>query len=184
MTLVPLAVTARYCGTRIADPPTHSGRSGRGWRLDLPPVGQRGQPDWDATVGMFIVTVPGAHIAWDHWMISVIHLRQIEGVRPAAIRLAGATHEFVIASLDPSSPLPGLRVVADWAPRFLRPIDVVEQFMAKNDAVASEILELAIEAIVHGVASPDQDWRPWWEDAIAKTAKHYAEGRHSTGSVQ
>ncbi len=179
------APAPRHRGTRIEEAPTFQGRGGKCWRVRLPPVGQRFRPDWDATVGCFIVHVPGAHIAWDHWFVSVVHLRPIEGVKPAFVRAAGLTHEFVIASIDPDSPLPPPVVSGpNWGPRFLTPLDVVEQFTTANDAVADEILELAVLAIVGGQASPDSDWRAWWKDSIARTAQHFADGTHSVGGLQ
>lgn len=171
-----------YCGTRITEPPDCKGPAGHAWRVTLPPPGQRARKDWDGTVGIYIVRVPGAHPCWDHWFVSLIHLRPIDGVRPAVIRVDGATHEFNIASIDPTFALPGLDAGApDWDPRFLRPIDVTEQFAAADDLVADRVLELAVHAMVNGFGSPDQDWRPWWKRAIATTAQHYAAGLHSTG---
>lgn len=172
-----------YCGTRIDAQPTFSGARGRAWRVTLPPVGERRRRDEEGTVGMFIVQASGAHPLWDHWFVTLIHLRPIEGVKPAHIRQEGATHEFMIASADPTAPLPGLVIDGpEWRPRWLTPIDVVEQFAATDDVVADRILELAVRAIVDGVASPDQDWRPWWKNAIATTAEHYHSGIHETGS--
>lgn len=167
-----------YAGTAITEPPTFTGRAGRAWRLRMPPVGHRHRPDNDATVDAFIVRVPGAHIAWDHWMVSLIHLRPIDGVKPAEIRVGDATHEFMILALNPEEPLPGLDVDENFHPAWLSPIDVAEQFTAANDAVAAEIGELAVRTIVDGYASPDQDWRAWWKNAIATTAQHYADGTH------
>lgn len=172
------ALPPRYAGTTIADPPTFTGRGGTAWRLRLAPLGDRARPDWDATVDAFILRVPEAHPFWDHWLVSLIHLRPIAGVKPATIRLTGATHELLIMALDPECALPGLDVDASFHPRWLSPIDVVEQFQATDDAVAAQIFELAVRVIVDGQASPDQDWRAWWKEAVATTARHYADGTH------
>lgn len=148
-----------------------SGQGGRAWRVEMRPPGQRGKSDWDGTVGLFIVNAPGMHPCWEYWVVSLIHLRPIAGVKPAHIDLPGATHEFMIVALDPEQPLPGLVVDEQWQPKWLRPIDVIEQFTAANDAVADRILELAVQAIVAGVASPDQGYRAWWKAAIAETSR-------------
>jgi hypothetical protein len=171
-------VTPRYAGTSITDTPTFMGRGGTAWRLRLRPLGERGRPDFDGTVDGFIVRVPGAHVLWDHWMVSLIHLRPIAGVKPAHLSESDVTHEFMIVALDPDQPLPALDVDATFTPKWLRPIDVMEQFAAADDAVAAQILEDAVRAMVDGVASPDQDWRAWWKRAIADTAQHYADGTH------
>jgi hypothetical protein len=172
----------RYRGTQITAPPAFEGLAGKAWRIELPPPGQRERPDYDGTVGIYLVHARDAHPVWDHWMVSVIHLRPIPGCKAPTVRLAGATHEFVIAALDPGSPLPALVADVDWAPRLLRPIDVVEQFIAASDVVADQILELSVRAIVDGRGSPDQDWRPWWTDSIALTARHFADGTHVMGN--
>lgn len=168
-----------YQGTSYPDPATVTGSHGAGWRLRLPPIGERGRPDFDGTVDGFVVRVPGAHPCWDHWLVSLIHLRPIVGGRDPHIAFPGATHELTIASLNPEQPLPSLDQIGDGAGfSWLTPFDVVQQFQARDDAVAQRILELAVNAICAGVASPDQDWRSWWREMLLKTATHYAEGKH------
>ena len=82
-------------------------------------------------------------------------------------------------SLNPEEPLPpSLDVGPGWTVKFLTPVDVVEQFTAADDAVADQILELAVRAIVDGQLSPDQDWRSVWKQSIAQTAAHFADGTH------
>jgi hypothetical protein len=172
-----------YRGTRIMAPSTFAGVAGQAWRLQLPEAGKRERPDHDGCVGAFIVRVPGAHPFWNHWSAAMVHLRPIDGVKPPVIRMPGATHEFMIQALNPESPLPALPDSLEIGPDLklyhLRPIDVVEQFAAANDIVADHILELAMRAIVDGIASPDQDWRDWWKHVIAQTAAHYGDGTHS-----
>lgn len=167
-----------YRGTQIAEPPTFTGRAGSAWRTRQLPMGQRTKPDHDATVGVFVVRVPGAHILWDHWLVSMIHLRDITGVPPAHRTFPSATHEFMILALDPGEPLPSLDVTADWHPRTLRPVDVLEQLELADDVVADEVLELAVQAITAGSISPDQDFRTAWKEALVLTQKHYAQGKH------
>lgn len=173
---------SRYCGTAITAPPTFTGEAGEAWRLELPPAGQRGRPDFDASVGGFLLRAPRAHPLWDHYAISVIHLREMAGVRPPVIRTPGATHELMIMALDPRQALPSsLEAGPDFRLHYLTPIDVMEQFPAENDAVADQILELAVRAIVDGQGSPDQDWRAWWKEALTVTAEHFIDGLHTLG---
>lgn len=178
-----MSLSMRYQGTAITEPPTFQGAGGqKAWRVRMAPLGSRGRPDFDATVDLFIVHVPGAHAFWDHWSITVIHLRPVAGVKAPVIRREGATHELIIVTLNPEQPLPGLDATdPTWKPDFLTPIDVMEQFIAANDAIAAEILELAVKTIVDGFASPDQDWRQWWTAAIQQTAQHYRDGQYGIG---
>ena len=172
-------MSERYQGTHISAPATFRGVSGEAWRLELPPLGARGRPDLDGTVACYIVRVPGAHAFWDHWNMSVVHLRPIPGVKAATRHRPDVTHELIIGSLDPEEPLPAA-LVADGTFRLhiLRPLDVVEQFTVRDDAIADRLLELAVRAVVDGFASPDQDWRIWWGQAIHSTAAHFADGTH------
>lgn len=171
-------MTVRYQGTRITAPPTFAGVGGSAWRVQLQELGQRATPDQDATVGCFLVQAPGAHAFWDHYIVSVVHLRPIVGVKPPVITRAGATHELMIMALNPEQPLPSPVVAPGWQIHFLTPIDVIEQFRVADDAIADKVLELAVRAIVDGCGSPDQDWRRWWTNAIAETAAHFNEGTH------
>jgi hypothetical protein len=167
-----------YAGTAYTEPPTYSGGAGRAWQLRLRAPGAREVRDHDATVGGYIVHAPGGHPLWSFWIVSVIHLRPIDGVRAPVISRPGATHELLIMSLDPRQPLPTLDVTDGWRVAWLSPIDIVEQFTAADDAVAAEILDLSVRAIVDGRLSPDQDFRATWRVTLRETAAHFATGRH------
>ena len=52
-----------------------TGTHGRAWRLEL----GTGTALQNATVASYLLYVPGAHICWDHWLVGVAHLREIEG---------------------------------------------------------------------------------------------------------
>lgn len=166
--------------TRQAD---RVGAHGRAWRIPMAPPDQRGRPEFAATVDGWLLYRPGAHPLWECWMVAVIHLRLIDGALPAHIKKAGATHELMIAALNPDRELPDLEAVgrgeASFA--FLTPIDVAEQFAVLDDAQAAQLCEMAIRVCVDGLASPDQDWRGWWRDAVAETAEHLRSGLHPEG---
>ena len=165
-----------YKGTRINEPPTLQGRAGQAWMIRQPAPGARFKRDHDATVAMFLLRVPGAHIAWNHWIMSVIHLRDIPGVKPAHKEFPEATHEFMIVALDPGEALPALDVTPEWRVRRLTPVDVLEQFTAADDVIAEHVLDLAVRAVVDGFLSPDQDFRSAWKQAIAGLAKDHRDG--------
>lgn len=107
-------------------------------------------------------------------MISVIHLRDIEGAKPANKQYPEAEYEFLIVSLNPDHQPDPDNAAATF--RHLTPIDVAEQFHGLTDEQAKELCELAVRTIVDGVASPDQDWRAWWKDCIRNTVEHIKTG--------
>lgn len=174
-----MPLDVRYQGTQITAPPDLSGPFGKAWRVTMPPLGQRRKPDFDATVDMFLVQRRAAHPVWDHWLVSLVHLRPMAGVRPAHVTVAGATHELMIVALNPEFQLPPLDCRSPlWAPKYLTPIDVTEQFPCPDDAFAQHFLELSVTAIVNGYISPDEAARALWKESIATTLRHYGDGTH------
>ena len=150
--------------------PDYKGNGTAAWRVDISNPMTAGQT---ATLSSWLVTGP-FHPAWNHWAISVIHLREIEGTKPANKQYPEAEYEFLIVSLnpdhqpDPDNPTETFH--------YLTPIDVVEHFHGLNDVQAEELCELCVRAIVDGRASPDQDWRPWWKACIKNTVEHIRTG--------
>lgn len=134
--------------------------------------------DQTAVVGMWLVHAPHAHAFWSYYVMSVVHLRPIPGVKPAHRIHDDVTHEFLVLALDPGHAPPD---PLDWRwMHYLMPEDVVEQFQVPDDAAAARICELAVRACCAGLASPDQDDRSWWRGSIAETAAH-ERGEHAHG---
>lgn len=148
-----------------ADPvdraPDFTGPHGRAWSAPLPD--ERATADEDATVAMWVVEAEWAHPAWHSYVIALIHLRPIAGVRPPIIHLPGATHEMMVAALSPDhsrNPLiDGTAASLPW----LSPMNFVGQFRALTDAAAMERLEGTVREVIDGQLSPDTDFRRAWE---------------------
>ena len=142
------------------------------------------RPDQEATIAGWLVNGP-FHPLWQWWMLSIVHLRDLPGVPPAQKRYPEAEYEFMIVSLNPEKGVPDideLERTGTWGdpekPPFLTPIDVTEQFHGITDAQAHEIAEKAVNAILDGWISPDQDFRSSWSRVIASTIDHYRRGVH------
>lgn len=103
--------------------------------------------DWTATVGTWFIDAPGQSPAWHHYGLSVIHLREIEGAKPPAIREQGATHEFLLVALDPAKN-PDPMDPKTWS--FLRPYNLCEQVTIADDLTANKILHACAAAVVDG----------------------------------
>jgi hypothetical protein len=145
------------------------------WDVPLVPA-ERRKPD-DTTIAHFLLHCPGAHAFWSYWWIALIHLRPIEGVKPAHITTPGAGWEmFCFAQQPEVSPDPDR---SEETFRYLIPIDWVVQFGdVRTDHDAKRIALTVVRAIMTGKVSPDQDFRSFWEATIRDTAKHFAAGGH------
>jgi hypothetical protein len=153
-------------------PPTIEGHSARAWIITAHPQ----HPDETASVAAWLLYMPGAHPFWAYWMLSVVHLRNIEGQsRPAIKHHDDATHELIVLTLNPEHAPPD---PARWDHvHYLEPFDQVIQFTVPTDADAAKLLELAVRRCCDGYLSPDQDYRDVWRRAVAETAAH-ARGEH------
>lgn len=170
--------------TRLAmRSPDVTGRAGRAWALSRPESTKR--PDHAASLASYVVNVPGAHAYWSWWMVTMIHLRDIPGVRPAHKDYSEAEYEFSIVSLDPTHGEPpdidGFELGTCEGFHHLTPPDVVKQFHSVTDDVVKTIALLAIRAICDGRLSPDQDFRSRWNQTIDDTVAHYVAGKHAVG---
>lgn len=137
-------------------------------------------PDQAATVAAWFLDCPGQSPAWRHYALCVIHLRPIDGVLPAHIRVPGSTHEVSLFALNPE----GRPIAADpaktWHP--LHPLNVMEQLQLPSDAAARELAQLAANAVVNGIlpAEPPLSGavEPW-RTSMIKTAAHVRGEEHA-----
>jgi hypothetical protein len=155
--------------------PDVKGPFGRAWVLNT----KTEVPEHQACLGSWLVRVPGAHPFWEHWLVSIIHLRDIPGVRPAHKRYPEAEFEFGIYSINPErcpEPDPDQAVTPGYP--LLEPPDVIEQFHGISDRDAFRVAEAGISAILNGRISPDQDFRAMWKRLIMGTVDHFIAGAH------
>lgn len=146
------------------------GRCGSAWIVDLANT-QDTRPEAGASVTCWTLRCPKAHPCWRWWMLAVIHLRPIVGVRePVRFTMPNATHELIIATLDPSFEPPDPRHMGPA--HYLTPPDVSEQFQVGSDVQAAELGRQAVIACCEGRLSPDSDYRPLWHYLVAQTAAH------------
>lgn len=156
--------------------PDRLGVAGKAWDLGGPE--NQSTPDHSASLAAWAVNVPGAHPFWSWWLVHVIHLRDIPGVRPAHKHYPGAEYEIGIHAISPDEyPIDiehGRRV--GWS--LLTPADFCLQIDGINDQQAAKIGGLVISAIVDGRLSPDQDYRRHWTIAVTETINHMKAGLH------
>jgi hypothetical protein len=156
--------------------PDVTGPAGKAWIM----TAAASQPDHQAHLESWLLQVPGAHPLWQHWVMALVHLRDVPGVKPAHRQYPEAEHELLILSLDPGHPAnPDL--AAGERLHFLTPPDLVHQFHGLTDDRARQLGTMAVRAICNGHLSPDQDFRSVWRTVIDATVAHYRQGAHLPG---
>lgn len=136
-------------------------------------------PAQRATLAGWLIDAPGQAPAWRHYLLSVIHLRDMPGAPPARIRIAGATHELILCALDP---LGNPSIHDRESIRPLTPLNAEAQFMVPTDEQAVSLAEKAVRAICDGVlpaepAFPERG-RQIWQAVVMSTAEHMRTGGH------
>lgn len=140
--------------------PDLAGMHGTAWLLDK---SFDSRPDVQATIESWIVSAVYAHPFWSHYMVTCIHLRDIDGTKPANKVFDEATHEVLVVALDPEKPYP-----LNAAPNIMKPINYAGQWIALNDEEARATVEDCVKGIINGTLSPDTDFRSQW-DALFKS---------------
>jgi hypothetical protein len=137
------------------------------------------RPDQQATLAAWFLNCPGQSAAWDRYLLSVIHLRPLLGVKPAGIRVPGATHEVILVALDPARH-PHPTKPRTWT--ILRPVNVAEQITLPGDIAARHLLKLAARAVIDGglPAEPAMSGavEPW-RTTLIRTAAHLRGEEHA-----
>ena len=140
---------------------------------------RRDPPDWTATLAGWFLNCPGQSPAWEHYLLSIIHLRPIEGVKPAVVNVPGATHEILMVALDPGkNPKP--EDSYSWS--FLRPTNLMEQVQLPDDESAVDLLHDCVVAVLDGRlwAEPmlSGQVEPW-RTVLVKAAAHIRGEEHA-----
>lgn len=119
------------------------------------------------------------HPFWHWWMVSVIDLKDHEGIPPANKQYPEAEYEFGIYSLDGEVNIDACDRgdVTNRGFKPLSPPDVIFHFHGLTSEQASEICEAAVTLIVNG-QSCDSDFREYWKSLLARTVEHYTLGIH------
>lgn len=156
------------------EPVIHNGRvwTGRAGKATEVIIDKAGTVDETATLAVWFLHAPGQSAAWDKYLMSVIHLRHIDGgTREPVISAPHATHELLVAALDPS--MEPVAEQARWA--CLTPLNVMEQFEVPTDADAVRLLELSVRAVLAGwlwVEPPLSGQVEPWRSTVVRTSAH------------
>ena len=120
--------------------------------------------DSPTALSCWLIWCMDAHPCWHWWIVSLAHLRNVEGIPNAHRSYGKAEYELAVWALDPSAAPPD----PDGEPlSFTRmsPMDICEQFHGVSDEQASAVCEHMIHAVCRGL-SPDRDYRDAWGDLL------------------
>lgn len=141
--------------------------------------GKRATPDQTATLSTWFFDCPGQSPFWDNYLLSIIHLRPIEGVKPADIRVPGATHEVLLLALDPNKK-PQATKLKSWS--WLLPMNLCEQVELPDDKAAVVLLAQVAGAVVDGrlwAEPPLSGQKEPWRTVLVRTAAHHRGEEHA-----
>lgn len=160
----------------VIQAPTLSMPRGKAWRLDLRIVRANNPPrKEDAAVDVWLVEAPWAHPAWHSYLITLIHLRPIEGTPPPVLLREFVSHEILVLALEPQGDRDRLLVEGTGQHcRVLSPQNYAGQFTEIEDALAQARVRYAVEQICTGNLSPDSDFRAQWVALFGPDAREVA----------
>lgn len=104
-------------------------------------------PAQAATLKALLMHLPKQHPVWDRYMLGVIHLRPIEGVKPARKLIANAEHEILMCALDPFAN-PDAENAETLVP--LQPVNYMVQFSGMTDDQAVKLVMTLATAFIEG----------------------------------
>lgn len=142
-------------------------------------VPREGSPARATTVRSWLLHCPGAHLAWSYWLVSVVHLRPVEGMPDAKKHYPESEHELLSVALAPDY-VPDPDAPADF--RHMTPVDFAHQFHGVTDEQARDMLDRFVDLVVAGRLSPDTDYARAWKDLLWGTIEHFTTG-HPQGSA-
>src|SRR5439155_17899329 len=113
----------------------------------------------------YVIEAPWAHPAWHSYSLSVIHMRPIgalDGQYPVQRYVEDATHEFLLAALNPEIDRNAMLIGKIAREAVLMPANFGAQFRAEDDASTVARMDATVAEITSGALSPDTDFRNLW----------------------
>jgi hypothetical protein len=102
-------------------------------------------------LSLWLIEAAGVHPFWSRWLVSTIHLRAVDGLPDPVVRVDGATHEIMVAGLDPAHYPTHFPVGNDSARLvMLTPMNWTWQFPASSDDSAVAVAREVVRGLVDG----------------------------------
>lgn len=156
----------------------HRGVFGTAWRLVIPD-----RPRSAQTTDWWLIHAPQSHPLWSHYVLCCVRLDDAPGFPPAKLRFPGATHEIIVAALDPRHGPYTAEAMPDKQLMWLEPVNVVEQFTATDEEMR-HLCSSASWGVVVGALEPESSNGPervrrQWLTALVKTLAHMRGEEHA-----
>lgn len=124
-------------------------------------------PRTSGALSIWILELPNVHPLWNTYQLTVIHLRDIDGVKPAHKIIPGAEYEIMLLALNPEHD-PKWDDQESW--HFLTPPNFRVQFANASDELTIAVCELFAQWLVDGdiPADPEQcrGSEKLWQDGV------------------
>lgn len=138
-------------------------------------------PSWVATVSQWFITCKGQSPMWEHYILGMVHLREIPGGAPAKINIPHATHEIILYALDPDKN-PVANDHNTWRP--LIPLNFTLQVELPSDSAAAYLTDQCARAVVNGqlwAEPPLAGQKEPWMTTVLQSAAHLRGEVHGIG---
>jgi len=145
----------------IMPPPDKSDDYGMAWRVNLAAVEGQGVPI-NGTLAQWIIEARWAHPFWHSYVLTLVHLRPIEGFEPAIIHVPNAQYEFTLFALQPDQDRAAMVREANAIRFRLEPCNFMAQFWEVNDEAAIQRIAETIDLVLAAKLNPDTDGRQCW----------------------
>lgn len=133
----------------IEKKPAEEFGNGNVWDVD----GVEGHP---TCLRIVILRFPEAHPMWHDYMLSLVHLRPVEGMPAPSLQNQNSSHELICYALNPDA---NNQPTNFDSFKVLTPMNLVFQFEGLTDDQAKEAFALYLTALSTGTMSPDTDYR-------------------------
>lgn len=146
------------------------GPVGSAIEISYEPEPEVGDPPDSGLVASWVLHCPGQSLGWEYFCLSVVHLRDLPGMRPPVLTTPGASHEVILMALSPDDPVPPAGPV-----KFLTPLNFVEQTYVSSDHDAHRLGEFLVKSMVAGqlwAEPPLSGQKEPWSSMLQSTAAH------------
>jgi hypothetical protein len=147
--------------TEIMPPPDRCDDYGKAWKVDLEGAAARGVP-LGGTLAQWIIEAAWAHPFWHSYVLTMIHLRSVDGLPDPHIYVPGAQYEFWLFALQPEHDRAAMVRDASGMQYRLTPGNFAAQFWEANDEAAIKRIEETVDLVLAAKLNPDTDGRRGW----------------------